>query len=133
MSIQGQINRIATNVDSTLNTIATKGVVVPATASSDDMASLVAEIATVKMVAYQISLPITGWSDTSPHTISISVPETLENDADCSVVVSYTPGYKTEYVECGVECVGQQNGVLVFQVETIPSETFPVNVMLLIK
>ena len=54
MSIQSEINRLQRNVSNTLNAIAAKGVSVPSGSTSDNMASLVAQINTLANVDFEL-------------------------------------------------------------------------------
>lgn len=133
MSIQSEITRISSNVTNTLDAVSSKGVVVSATATSDDMAQLVASIPSVQMLAYQIYLPTSGWTSGEHYTYTVSVNGVSSDTSVCSVVVSYSPGYKEEYVDIGTEVISQGDGTITLQVDSVPTSSFPINVLVLTK
>lgn len=54
MSIQTEITRLRTNVKNTLNAISAKGVTVPTSSTSDNMAQLVSMIPTLMSVDFEL-------------------------------------------------------------------------------
>ena len=54
MSIQTEITRLRANVKNTLNAISAKGVTVPASSTSDNMAQLVSMIPTLMSVNFEL-------------------------------------------------------------------------------
>lgn len=69
MSVSSQITRISTNVSNALTAIASKGVTVPASAKSDQLASLIALIPTYQDIFPVGSLWATEDSTKTPASV----------------------------------------------------------------
>lgn len=76
-----------------------------------------------------VFIPTAGWSAESPYTQNIMV-DGVTGRSSCHVILSYDPIYKDEYEACGVSIAEQRNGYLKFQVDSIPEESFPVNLLI---
>lgn len=92
MSIASEIYRIATNVSNALDAIAAKGVDVPSSANSDDLADLIEEIASADPVTPVFTGGgISGTATASAVNASVSTETNNSGvtiDAECDVVRS---------------------------------------------
>lgn len=80
----------------------------------------------------KMQIPIGNWEGDGPYTRDIGLKGVLANVDVCHVLMSYDPAYKEQFEDCGVVLMGQKKDALTTQVEYLPEEGFPVNVLVLI-
>lgn len=78
----------------------------------------------------RVWIPTDEWNGDGPYTQYIAVAGVTSREA-CHIIHSYDPEYRDEYETCGVRITGQTDGYLLFEVDSIPEETFAVNVLVI--
>lgn len=154
MSIQSEVERISTNVQSALDTIRQTGVSVPESATSDDLPAATAALANEKQdkltgiegqfvgfdssgaavavsaptpVYRTVTLTASGWSsNTQTVTVSgVSADETAQLIQPMPAVAS-----QAAYYAAGILCTGQTENQLTFTCTTVPTEDLSVYVVI---
>ena len=156
MSIQSEINRINSNVQSALNAVADTGVSVPEGANSDNLPVAVSALANEKqdkltgaqgqIVGFgpdglavaqyapkpkfvSVILPASGW-DSSAKTQAVTV--TGVSATETAQMITPTPALasQTAYYEAGILCTGQTANSLTFTATTVPADDLTVYVVI---
>lgn len=81
--------------------------------------------------AQTVQIPIGNWDGEGPYTRDIEVAGVSANSSVCHVILTYDPAYKEPFFDAGVVLIGQKDDALTFQVDGIPEEGFPVNVLVI--
>ena len=156
MSIQSEINRINSNVQSALNAVADTGVSVPENANSNDLPAAVLALANEKqdkltgaqgqIVGFgpdgkavaqdapkpkfvSVILPASGW-DSSAKTQAVTV--TGVSATETAQMITPTPALasQTAYYDAGILCTGQAADSLTFTCKTVPTADLTVYVII---
>ena len=156
MSIQSEIDRINSNVQSALNAVADTGVSVPDGANSDNLPAAVSALANEKqdkltgaqgqIVGFgpdglavaqyapkpkfvSVILPASGW-DSSAKTQAVTV--TGVSATETAQMITPTPALasQTAYYEAGILCTGQAADSLTFTATTVPADDLTVYVVI---
>lgn len=77
-----------------------------------------------------VMIPVDGWTEGETYTQELRVEGVTEKSA-CHIIVSYAPSYKQQFMDCAVSVLEQRKGGLLFEVERIPEESFPVSVIVI--
>lgn len=156
MSIQSEINRINSNVQSALNAVADTGVSVPEGANSDNLPAAVSALANEKQdkltgaqgqivgfgpdglaVAQYAPKPksvsvifsASSWdSSAKTQTVTVTGVSAIEK----AQMITPTPALasQTAYYEAGILCTGQAADSLTFTADTIPTADLTVYVVI---
>ena len=156
MSIQSEIDRINSNVQSALNSVADTGVSVQEGANSDNLPAAVSALANEKqdkltgaqgqIVGFgpdgksvaqyapkpkfvSVILPASGW-DSSAKTQAVTV--TGVSATETAQMITPTPALasQTAYYEAGILCTGQTANSLTFTCKTVPTGDLTVYVVI---
>lgn len=79
----------------------------------------------------ELTIPVSGWSSTEPHTQTIEVAGITE---ECGVILTdYPDGSNNEaaFAECGLKLVGRSKNAVTVRVEEIPEAAFKANLLVL--
>ena len=156
MSIQSEIDRINSNVQSALNAVADTGVSVPEGANSDNLPVAVSALANEKQdkltgtqgqvvgfgqdgraVAQDaakpkritITLTSAGW-DSTAKTQTISVTGVLADETKQLILPAPAQASQSTYYDAGILCTGQAEDSLTFTADTIPTADLTVYVVI---
>lgn len=77
------------------------------------------------MVTTTVTLSASSWSSNA-QTVNVS-GVTSSN----TILVSYNPESYEAYSDAAIRCIGQNNGILTFSCDSIPSVNVSVNVVIL--
>lgn len=156
MSIQSEIDRINSNVQSALNAVADTGVSVPENANSNDLPAAVSALSNEKqdkligtpgqIVGFgpdglavaqhapkpkfvSVILPASGW-DSSDKTQVVTV--TGVSATETAQMITPTPSLSSQaaYYESGILCTGQAADSLTFTCKTAPTADLTVYVVI---
>ena len=156
MSIQSEIDRINSNVQSALNAVADTGVSVPENANSNDLPAAVLALANEKQdkltgmqgqvvgfgpdglavaqyapkpKSVSVILPASGW-DSFAKTQTVTV--TGVSATETAQMITPTPALasQTAYYKAGVLCTGQAADSLTFTADTVPTADLTVYVVI---
>lgn len=156
MSVQSEIDRINSNVQSALNAVADTGVSVPEGANSDNLPAGVSALANEKQdkltgtqgqvvgfgpdglaVAQDVPKPkfvsvilsASGW-DSSAKTQTITVMGVSATETAQMVTPTPALASQTAYYEAGILCTGQAADSLTFTCKTVPTADLTVYVVI---
>ena len=157
MSIQSEIDRINSNVQSALNAVADTGVSVPENANSNDLPAAVLALAnekqdkltgtqgqvvgfgpdgravaqdSAKPKSIMITLTSAGWDSTAKtQTVTVTGVKASER----AQMITPTPALasQTAYYDAGILCTGQAADSLTFTCKTVPTADMTVYVVIL--
>ena len=156
MSIQSEIDRINSNVQSALNAVADTGVSVPENANSNDLPAAVLALAnekqdkltgtqgqvvgfgpdgravaqdSAKPKSIMITLTSAGWDSTAKtQTVTVTGVKASER----AQMITPTPALasQTAYYDAGILCTGQAADSLTFTCKTVPTADMTVYVVI---
>lgn len=130
MGVQTEIDRINSNIQNTLNTIADTGVAVGA--GSDALPAAAAALANEKApkdhthtMLRTATLSAGAWAN---DTQTVTVSGVLADSTKQAINVSPAGGHGAAYGAAGIECTAQAANSLTFSCETAPENDIMVNI-----
>lgn len=80
----------------------------------------------------EVQIPIGNWDGDGPFTRDVALEGVLANSNTCGII--YTPDVEHEeaFLSHGVRVIAQKDDALTVRVDAIPTEAFPMNVLVLI-
>ena len=156
MSIQSEIDRINSNVQSALNAVADTGVSVPEGANSDNLPAAVSALANEKQdkltgvqgqivgfgpdgkavaqyapkpKSVSVILPASGW-DSSAKTQAVTVTGVSATERAQMITPTPAMASQTAYYKAGVLCTAQAADSLTFTATTVPADDLTVYVVI---
>lgn len=123
MSIQSEITRITSNVQSSISAIAATGVPVAPGSGSNELPALVAALVNMKQdkVIYdEITLGKSAW-DTQTLLQTVAVTGVSADESAQMIFVSPAGSAQSIFHQAGIQCVAQGAGSLTFKAAITPT------------
>jgi hypothetical protein len=80
----------------------------------------------------EVEIPIGEWAGEGPYTRDLSISGVLAASNLCAIQYSATVDSEDAFIAANLRVVGQKDDAITVRVDSIPTEAFPINVMVTI-